>query len=103
LGGLRPLLLSSTLRADNATLTCDLTNCDLFERERLALEHDVLHVRRTKFLWEGGCYERLGVSNHSTAPCRLRLELRIFSRCAALSARVVAFCMSQGSAQTDWF
>jgi glycogen debranching enzyme len=37
LGGLRPLLLSSTLRADNATLTCDLTNQDLFQGERLVL------------------------------------------------------------------
>ena len=75
LGGLRPLLLSSTLRADNATLTCDLTNPDLFERGRLVLERDVIHVRRTKFLWEGACYERLGIVNHSTEPRRVRLEL----------------------------
>jgi glycogen debranching enzyme len=76
LGGLRPLLLSSTLRADNATLTCDLTNPDLFEGGCLVLEHDVIHVRRTKFLWEGTCYERLGIVNHSTEPRRIRLELR---------------------------
>ena len=75
IGGLRPLLLSSTLRADNATLTCDLTNPDLFERGRLVLERDVIHVRRTKFLWEGACYERLGIVNHSTEPRRVRLEL----------------------------
>jgi predicted nucleic acid-binding protein len=37
LGGRRPLLLSSTLRADNATLTCDLTNPDLCEGERLCV------------------------------------------------------------------
>ena len=75
IGGLRPLLLSSTLRADNATLTCDLTNPDLFERGRLVLERDVIHVRRTKFLWEGACYERLVIVNHSTEPRRVRLEL----------------------------
>jgi glycogen debranching enzyme len=62
LGGARPLLLSSTLRADNATLTCDLTNPDLYERERLTLEHDVIHIRRTKFLWGGGLLRAPG--NH---------------------------------------
>ena len=31
LDGARPLRLSSTLRDDNATLTCDLTNPDLFD------------------------------------------------------------------------
>src|SRR5579863_1922345 len=29
--GARPILLSSTLRDDNATLTCDLSNPDLFD------------------------------------------------------------------------
>ncbi len=33
LAGLRPLLLSSDVREDNATLTCDLTNPDLREGE----------------------------------------------------------------------
>lgn len=75
-GGHRPLLLSSTLRADNATLTCDLTNPDLFEGGRLVLEHDVIHVRRTTFLWQGACYERLRVRNHSPETRRLRLDLR---------------------------
>jgi glycogen debranching enzyme len=76
LGGLRPLLLSSTLRADNATLTCDLTNSDLFQGGHLILEHDVIHVRRTKFLWQGACYERLAIRNHSAEPRHLRLDLR---------------------------
>jgi glycogen debranching enzyme len=77
LGGRRPLLLSSTLRADNATLTCDLTNPDLFEGERLVLEHDIIHIRRTKFLWQGGCYERLGISNYSSAEQQLNLQLSV--------------------------
>jgi glycogen debranching enzyme len=77
IGGRRPLLLSSTLRADNATLTCDLTNPDLLEGEHLVLEHDVIHIRRTKFLWQGGCFERLGISNYSAEARNLRLELKI--------------------------
>src|SRR5688572_14405196 len=42
--GTRPLLLSSTLRDDNATLTCDLTNADLHDSTgALVLEHDLIH------------------------------------------------------------
>src|SRR5271166_2597100 len=38
--GARPLLLSSTLRDDDATLTCDLTNPDLFDATgKLRIEH----------------------------------------------------------------
>lgn len=84
LGGLRPLLLSSTLRSDNATLTCDLTNPDLHEGGRLVLEHDVVHIRRTKFLWQGSCYERLGVHNHSAEPCAFQMELQFASDFADL-------------------
>ena len=49
--GARPLLLSSTLRDDNATLTCDLTNPDIYDSNgRLRLSHDLVHVRRSRFL-----------------------------------------------------
>jgi glycogen debranching enzyme len=73
--GARPMLLSSTLREDNAGLTCDLTNPDLFEGGRLVIERDLIHIRRSKFLWNGRCHERLAVRNFSTEPRRLRLEL----------------------------
>jgi glycogen debranching enzyme len=76
IGGLRPLLLSSTMRADNATLTCDLTNPDLYENRKLTLEHDLIHLRRTKFLWQGACYERLELRNHSSEPRTFRLAIR---------------------------
>ncbi|MBB3138637.1 glycogen debranching enzyme [Rhizobium pisi] len=46
INGKRPMLLSSTLRDDNATLTCDLTNPDLFDdKERLVLGHDLIHLQ----------------------------------------------------------
>ena len=60
----RPMLLSSTLRDDNATLTCDLTNPDLFsDPDRLQIEHDLIHLRRSRFLWRASCFERLSVRN----------------------------------------
>jgi glycogen debranching enzyme len=55
----RPLLLSSTLRDDNASLTCDLTNPNLFDPVgMLILQHDLLHLPARDFLWNGACYER---------------------------------------------
>ncbi|MDQ0559063.1 glycogen debranching enzyme [Rhizobium mesoamericanum] len=72
----RPMLLSSTLRDDNATLTCDLTNPDLFDdKDRLVLGHDLIHLRRSRFLWNGHCHERLTVKNYDDRPHRIRIEI----------------------------
>jgi glycogen debranching enzyme len=76
LDGQRPMLLSSTLRDDNAMLTCDLTNPDLYDMAgRLVLEHDMVHVRRMRFLWQAACHERLVLHHFGNMPQRLRLGL----------------------------
>ncbi|WP_207486080.1 amylo-alpha-1,6-glucosidase [Arenibaculum pallidiluteum] len=76
LDGERPMLLSSTLRLDNAALTCDLTNPDIFRDGALAVERDTIHLLRTKFLWDGACYERLSVRNFAAHPVAIRLAIR---------------------------
>jgi glycogen debranching enzyme len=74
--GVRPMLLSSTLRDDNAALTCDLTNPDLYDKDgRLKLGHDLIHIRRSRFLWNGCCFERLAVRNFDEERRYVRLEL----------------------------
>jgi glycogen debranching enzyme len=73
IGGLRPMLLSSAVREDNATLTCDLTNPDLYAAGRLVLEHDLFHLRRCKFLWCGACFERITIRNFND--CRRVVSL----------------------------
>ena len=74
--GARPLLLSSTLRDDNATLTCDLTNPDIYDSNgRLRLSHDLVHVRRSRFLWNATCFERLIVRNFDERPRRLAIAI----------------------------
>ncbi len=74
--GERPMLLSSTLRDDNAALTCDLTNPDLFDDDgKLRLEHDLIHLRRSRFLWNGACYERLSVRNYDEVSRRVRVDI----------------------------
>ncbi|RMD61900.1 MAG: amylo-alpha-1,6-glucosidase, partial [Alphaproteobacteria bacterium] len=71
----RPLLLSSTIQDNNVVLTVDLTNPDFFVDGHLRLERDTLHIVRSKFLWQGACYERLAVHNFDTRGHRLRLGL----------------------------
>ena len=75
LGGLRPMLLSSSLQDASALLTVDLTNTDIvFDEDRL-WPKGLLHVLRTKFLWQGTCYERIAVSNFGLQPIELGLDL----------------------------
>ena len=59
--GQRPLLLSSNVADNNALLTADLTNPDLFAGADLKLPRDTIQIVRSKFLWAGASYERLGV------------------------------------------
>lgn len=74
--GRRPMLLSSTLRDDNATLTCDLTNPDVYDSgDRLVLGHDLVHLRRSRFLWNATCFERLVVRNYDEQPRRVSIEI----------------------------
>ena len=73
--GGRPILLSSSIRDDNATFTCDLTNPDLGGDASSALEHDLLHIRRSKFLWSGTCYERVAVRNFADRAQLVELEM----------------------------
>ncbi|HVZ86842.1 MAG TPA: amylo-alpha-1,6-glucosidase [Polyangia bacterium] len=76
LGGRRPLLLSSTVKKENDLLTVDLSNPDLTAPDgTLRLARGELHVFRSKFLWEGVCYERLRVSSFSRVPQAIALTL----------------------------
>ena len=75
--GTRPILLSSTIRDDNATLTCDLTNPDLYHKNgQLAFEHDLIHIRRSRFLWNAACYERVALRNFDDQPRVTRIAVQ---------------------------
>ncbi|MET0137416.1 MAG: amylo-alpha-1,6-glucosidase [Sphingobium sp.] len=74
--GLRPILLSSALRDDNATLTCDLANPDFpGEDGRVAVEHDLIHMRRTRFLRDGAIYERVTIRNFDNAARQISIGI----------------------------
>lgn len=76
LNGRRPLLLSSNVQDNNALLSVDLTNPDIVDGERVVLGKDVIHLLRTKFVWEGRCFERLRVQNYGAETHRFALSYR---------------------------
>ncbi len=70
-----PVLLSSTLRDDNATLTCDLGNPDSSHRPG-GMAGNLVHIRRSRFLWNAVCHERISIRNFDTIEHRLAVEIR---------------------------
>jgi glycogen debranching enzyme len=62
--GQRPLLLSSTVSADNAIFEADLTNPDLRRDGAVAVARGELNVCRTRMLWEACCVERIEVTSY---------------------------------------
>ena len=98
--GQGPLLLSSTLRDDNATLTSYLTNPDLFDPGgKLILEHDLLHLRRSRFPWNGACYERLAVRNFDERRRQVRIYIAFAADFADLFEVRGARCRHRGTMQ----
>ena len=75
LDGAPPLLLGSNVYDDNAMMTVDLTNPDIYRDGHLALPKDTIHIVRTMFLWRGTAYQRLAVRNYGDQPVELRLAL----------------------------
>ena len=74
LDGKRPLLLSSVIHEDKAALSVDLTNPDIELDGSGKLARDTIFLERTKFLWQGVCYERLGIRNYDRRRRRLRID-----------------------------
>jgi glycogen debranching enzyme len=64
LDGQAPMLLSSTVRDDNAFLSVDLTNVDTEGENQDGTPRGTLHVYRSKFLHDGICYEQLRLANY---------------------------------------
>jgi glycogen debranching enzyme len=76
LGSDRPLILSSNVKRDNALLTVDLTNLDIRAEGGGVISRGTVHVSRSKFLWQGCCYERLSVRNHGLSAVKLSFSLQ---------------------------
>ena len=70
----RPLLLSSRSSPDNLQFGADLTNRDYFLDGHVALPKDLVHVFRSRFLWNGALHERVRLTNYSRHQVKLTLD-----------------------------
>ncbi len=64
--GHRPLLLSSRVDNDNVVLNVDLSNPDIYKDGRIVVPREVVYLRRSRFLWQGSCRERIILRNFDT-------------------------------------
>ena len=77
LGTHRPLLLSTTVKEDNALLTVDLTNPDLTSDGEHLVPRGTLHLCRTRFLWNGTCHERICIHNYGNSEFPLAIRIAV--------------------------
>lgn len=70
-----PVLLSSNVRRDSTLFTVDLTNADSPDGAGgRPLAKDRVHLARTKFLWNGTCYERIKIRNYGPETVNLLMQ-----------------------------
>lgn len=60
----RPLLLSSNIEPNNFLFSADLANLDVSRGDAVVIHRGVLHLLRSRFLWQGVSYERLAFMNY---------------------------------------
>ncbi|HMF97453.1 MAG TPA: amylo-alpha-1,6-glucosidase [Vicinamibacterales bacterium] len=78
INGKRPLLLSARAKDDNQRFSADLTNPDMpFGDAGHALLRDLVHIFRTRFLWNGTWHERIRLWNYHTVHVPVSLEFDI--------------------------
>jgi glycogen debranching enzyme len=75
LGRRHPLLLNSVISDDNIVFTADLTNADVRSDDRILLARGEIHMYRARLLFDGGCVERVRISNFSLHPIELPLAI----------------------------
>jgi glycogen debranching enzyme len=71
----RPMMLSSSIQDDNGALSVDLTTPDirLDAGDETAIPRELIAIERTKFLFKGACYDRIGLRNYDTRRRHLRI------------------------------
>ncbi|MGN6514312.1 MAG: amylo-alpha-1,6-glucosidase [Rhizomicrobium sp.] len=74
--GQRPLLLSSAMDDDNVVLTVDLSNPDIYLKEEIILPRETLHIRRSRFIWQDACYERIAIRNFNVQRQQCLMQIK---------------------------
>jgi glycogen debranching enzyme len=72
----RPLLLSARVKDDNELFGADLTNPDLeTDQADLVIARDLVHVFRSRFLWQGVWHEKIRLCNYAHTSLHLKLTI----------------------------
>ena len=71
--GRKLLLLNSSSHDDKAALSVDLTNPEI-DQDPEVLPREAIFLERTKFLFDGVCYERLSVRNFTASHRTLTID-----------------------------
>ena len=77
-----PMLLSSTIRDDNAFLAVDMTNFDSTAPNGIGLKteqglpRETIHLFRSKFLDKATCYEQIRLINYGLQPLQVSLSFQ---------------------------
>ena len=74
LSGKRPSLLSGAVSQDNVLFTANLTNHPLPLLGGASVPEGVIHIERTRFLWNARLYERVTLKNFSECDATLPLS-----------------------------
>ncbi|HET7588493.1 MAG TPA: amylo-alpha-1,6-glucosidase [Gammaproteobacteria bacterium] len=69
----QPVLMSSTVTADNCLVTADLAN-PTFDDEGRCVHEGTLHLARIKFLWDDAYHQRLRIKNYDRFPVSTRVS-----------------------------
>jgi glycogen debranching enzyme len=94
--GQRPLMLSSVMQDDNGALSVDMTTPDirLDAHDETSIPRETIAIERTKFLFRGACYDRIGLRSFDSKHRRLRIAVTFDADfrdlCAAPTARSAA-------------
>ena len=75
LSGAQPSLLSGGVSRDNALFTANLTNSPLPVLGGHIARQGVIHLRRSRFLWQSRLYERIAIKSYSEYETPLALTL----------------------------
>jgi glycogen debranching enzyme len=73
--GQTPSLLGASLSQDNILFRANLANRNSRGATESSAPAGTLHIQRTRLLWEDRLYERIAVTNYSTAATRTSLRL----------------------------
>jgi glycogen debranching enzyme len=75
INGVRPLLLSSSVKKENEILSIDLTNPSMKDVDGESIASSMLHIGRSKFLRNGECHEEIRLNNFATETYTIEISL----------------------------